>query len=351
MELIIGLDISKSVFQVHGVNEPGEVVLKKRLRRAQLVAYFASLAPCRLGIEACGGAHHWARELARLGHEVKLLPPSYVKPYVKRGKNDALDAEAICEALQRPNMRFVPVKSREAQGALALHKVRDQLVRMRTKLVNLLRAHLSEFGIIAPQGIGKIGELKAVIADEGDDRLPALARQALAPVVRQLDEIAGDIKKLEVEIKALAKSQEASLRLATIPGVGPIIASAIVASVPDAKVFRSGRHFAAWLGLTPKQNASALKDRRGRISKMGNRYLRTLLVLGATSMVRQAQRTKTPEAPDDRQGTARPAPAFIARLLARKPARLVTVAYASKMARIIWALLAHGGTYRPATAR
>lgn len=349
MDLIIGLDIAKSVFQVHGVNERGEVEFKRRLRRAQLLGYFAALPASRIGLEACGGAHHWARELTRLGHEARLLPPAYVKPYVKRGKSDALDAEAICEALQRPNMRFVPVKSRAQQGALVVHKVREQLVRTRTKLVNLLRAHMGEFGIVAAAGIGKIGELAAVIADASDERLPQPARRALEGVVRQLAALDGDIKTLEGEIKALAKSDEAALRLATIPGVGPIIASAIAASVPDAKLFRSGRHFAAWLGLTPKQNASALKDRRGAVSKMGNRYLRTLLVLGATSMVRRAQRTKAPA--EDPHGAPHTAPAFIARLLAKKPARLVTVAYAAKMARIIWALLAHGGTYRPSATR
>jgi transposase len=345
MHLIIGLDIAKSVFQLHGVDAKGEVVLKKRVRRAQMLSYFAALPACRIGIEACGGAHHWARELSGLGHDVKLLPPAYVKPYVKRGKTDALDAEAICEALERPAMRFVPVKSCEAQAALVVHKIREQLVHQRTRLVNVLRAHLCEFGIVAPQGIGKIGELKAAIADETDERLPMMARRALVPVVRQLGALEDDIRTLEVEIKALAKGDEGCLRLITIPGVGPVIASAIVASVPDAKLFGSGRHFAAWLGLTPKQNASALKNKRGRVSKMGNRYLRTLLVLGATSMVRRTQRTK---ASDDHQGAAL---AFITRLMMKnKPARLVTVAYANKLARVIWALLARGGTYRHAAA-
>ena len=344
MHLIIGLDISKSVFQVHGVDEAGKVVAVKRLRRAQLLSYFGSLAPSRIGLEACGTAHHWARELQALGHEVKLLPPAYVKPYVKRGKNDAIDAQAICEALMRPSMRFVPVKSREQQAALMVHKVREQLVRTRTRLVNVLRSHLAELGVVAPQGISRIGELKAAVLNESDERLPSLARRALAPVLSQLEAPGGDIRALEAEIKTLAKKDEAAARLDTIPGVGPIIASAIVASVPDARLFRSGRHFAAWLGLTPRQNASGLKERRGRTSKMGNPYLRTLLVIGATSMVRRAQRLKAGEK------AANPALLFIARLLKKKPARLVTIAYANKLARIIWALLAKGGIYRSAAA-
>lgn len=340
MHLTIGLDISKHVFQIHAVNEEGAVAIIKRLRRWQLLAYIAALPPSRIALEACGTAHHWARELSRLGHDVLLLPPAYVKPYVKRGKNDAADAEAICEAVMRPSMRFVPVKSCESQAALMVHKVREQLVRTRTRLVNVLRSHLAEFGIVAAAGISRIGELKALIGDARDERVPHLARRALAPVVRQIAALDDDIKELEAEIKGLAKADEGAKRLDTIPGVGPIIASAAALLVPDAKLFRSGRHFAAWLGLTPRQNASGLKERRGRTSKMGNPYLRTLLVIGATSMVRRAQRLKADES------AANPALLFITRLLRRKPARLVTVAYANKLARIIWALLAKGGTYR-----
>jgi transposase len=331
----IGLDIAKSVFQVHGIEDRTGAVFTKRLRRVQVMSYFAALEPSLIGIEACSGAHHWARELSKLGHEVKLLPPNYVKPYVKRGKSDALDAEAILEALSRPTMRFVPVKRVQSQAALVLHKVRDQLVKQRTTLVNVLRAHMAEFGIVAPQGIGRIGELRAIVGDEADQRLPDLARDALERVIHQLDGLEIDIDKLERQIVKHCKTSEASLRLTAVPGVGPITASAFAAAIEDASRFKSGRHFAAWLGLTPKRNASGLKERKGKISKMGNPYLRTLLVLGATAVVGKAKRSKTP------------APGLATRLLAKsKPVRLITVALANKMARIVWALLAKGQTYR-----
>ena len=258
-----------------------------------------------------------------------------MKPYVKRGKSDALDAEAICEALVRPTMRFVPIRSMQSQAALVLHKVRDQLVKQRTTLVNMLRAHMAEFGIVAPQGIWRIGELRRIILDEADERLPALARQALERVIHQLDGLEADIEKLERRIVKHGKTSETSMRLAAVPGIGPITASAFAAAVEDASRFKSARHFAAWLGLTPKQNATALKQRKGRISKMGNPYLRTLLVLGATAIVGHAKRSKAPS------------PSFAARLLAKgKPVRLITVALANKMARIVWALLAKGEAYR-----
>lgn len=335
--ITIGLDIAKSVFQVDGVDERSGSVLRKRLGRSKVLAFFAKLEPCLVGMEACSTSHYWARELGALGHSVKLLPPSYVKPYVKRGKNDALDAEAIREALGRPTMRFVPVKSRAQQSVLVVHKVRAQLVGERTKLVNVLRAHMAEFGIVAPQGIWRISALKAIVGEEGDERLPALARLALKPVIRQLDRLQADINELERAIVKHCKSDEASRRLMAVPGIGPISASALVASVGDATIFKSGRHFAAWLGLTPRQNASGLKDRKGRISRMGNPYLRTLLVLGATAMMHQARRTKAP------------ALAFVTRLLAKKKSvRLVTVALANKMARIVWVLMARGECYRTA---
>lgn len=335
----IGLDLAKNVFQVHGVDEAGQVVERKRLRRSEMRDYFTTLPGCVVGIEACATAHFWARELKALGHEVRLLPPSYVKAYVKRGKNDALDAEAICEAVQRPSMRFVPVKSAEQQAALVLHRVRAQLVRERTKLSNVLRAHMAEFGVIAPKTMAKLADLSGVIADETDARLPRLARIALREVVGELDALKRRIAAIDAEILAWHRADATSKRLAGIPGVGPIVASAIAASVPDPSGFRSGRHFAAWLGLTPKDHSTGGKQRLGRISKMGDRYLRTLLVLGATSVVGRAQRRRAP------------ADAWVLRLLGRRPPRLVTVALANKMARIAWALMVHGDTYRaPATA-
>ncbi len=333
--LTIGLDISKSVFQIHGVDQRTGELVTKRLRRSNLLGFFEKSPPCLVGMEACGSAHYWARALKGLGHEVKLLPPAYVKPYVKRGKNDAIDAEAIHEAMTRPSMRFVAIKTIEQQAALAVHKVRQQLVWQRTKLVNVLRAHMAEFGIVAPKGIWRIGELKAVVSDDGDGRLLAMARIALKAVVAQLDVLEQEIANLDRVILNHCRSNEPSRRLAAIPGVGPITASAFAASIADAKMFKSGRHFAAFLGLTPKQNASGLKNRNGRISRMGSRYLRTLLVLGATAMVHQARRRK--------------APSLAARLLAKnKPARLITVALANKMARVVWALMARGETYRVA---
>lgn len=335
----IGIDLSKSVFQVHGVDEKGEVVLKRRLRRGQLLAFFAGLAPCRIGLEACGGAHHWGRELIRLGHEVRLLPPSYVKPYVKRGKTDAADAEAICEACARPSMRIVPVKSAENQAVLTLHKVRDHLIRQNTRLVNLMRSTLAEFGIVAAQGVPGAEELKAIVRDEADARLPPLARTALAPVLGELGALKTHLKGLDLLIAARVRTDETCRRLKTVPGVGPIVASAVAASVPDARRFRSGRDFAAFLGLTPKPHSSGLKERKGRTSKMGNRSLRALLVVGATAMIARARRKEEDGDSDEL--------VFIRRLLKTKPARLVSLAYANKMARILWVLMARGGTYQP----
>jgi|HubBroStandDraft_1064217.scaffolds.fasta_scaffold112789_1 transposase len=335
--ITIGMDIAKSVFQVHGVDKRTGTVIKKRLARSKLLGFFGKIEASLIGMEACSTAHHWARELEALGHEVKLLPANYVKPYVKRGKNDEIDAEAVWEALERPTMRFVAIKSREQQGVLALHKVRSQLVGQRTRLVNLLRAYMAEFGLVAPQGIWRITELKTIVGDKADERLPALGRVALTPVVQQLDLLASAIEDLDRVVVAHCKSNETSRRLSAIPGIGPITASAFVASVGDATAFKSGRHFAAWLGLTPKQHASGLKDRKGRISKMGNSYLRTLLVLGATAMMRQARRSQTPLS------------AFVGRLLAKKKSvRLITVALANKMARIVWVLMAKGESYRTA---
>ena len=334
----IGLDIAKNVFAVHGVDDAGQAVLRRQLRRGAVLGFFAGLEPCLVGIEACCTAHHWARELAGLGHEVRLLPPSYVKAYVKRGKNDAVDAEAICEAVTRPSMRFVPVKSAARQAALVPHRVREMLIRQRTMLINTLRGQMAEFGVVAAKGRHKVADLVAVLGDAGEARVPAPARIMLL-------ELAGAIAALEPRIGRTQKAMAAAVRrdpvarlLTTIPGVGPITASAMTAAVGDPGRFRNGRHFAAWLGLVAKQNSSGGKPRLGRISKMGDRYLRKLLVLGATSSLRQARRGQTPLA------------AWTRRLLERRPPRLVTVALANKTARIVWALMAHGEAYRPEAA-
>jgi transposase len=333
----IGLDLSKRVFQVHGIDAKGATVIRKRLRRSEVLGFFEKLAPCVVGLEACGAAHHWARELRALGHDARPMAPSYVKPYLKRGKkNDAADAEAICEAVVRPGMRFVGVKSVEQQGALMLHRSRDLPIRQRTMLVNALRGHMAELGIVAPRGIWRVKELAAIVADEADGRIPAVARPALAALIGQIAALNAPLRRLERAILAWHKGNETSRRLATVPGLGPLGASAIAATVGDARQFRSGRHFAAWLGLVPRQHSSAGKERLGRISKMGDRYIRRLLVIGATTRLRYARGRPTPDAE------------WINRLLTRRPARLVTVALANKMARIAWAVMARGEIYRAA---
>ena len=330
----IGLDLAKNVFQIHCIDEKGEVIIRRRLRRAQVVAFFNGLKPCLIGMEACATAHFWARELVTLGHEVKIIPPSYVKAYVRRGKNDAVDAEANCEAVGRPNMRFVPIKSEEQQAALMLHKARELLMRQQIMLVNALRAHMAELGMIAPQGRGKVKDLIVVIEDGEDESIPALAKAALKPLVAQLHACEETTNSLDKEIMAWHRNNEASRRLATIPGIGFLTASAIAASVPDPSFFRSGREFSAWLGLVPQQNSSGGREQLGRISKQGNRYIRRLLVTGATSMLRYARARTAPGAD------------WVNRLLERRPARLVTVAMANKTARIAWALLAKRESYR-----
>jgi transposase len=334
----IGLDLAKNVFQLHGVDEAGGAVLRKRLRRMQMLTFFAELPRCIIGIEACGSAHFWARELMALGHDVRIIPPSYVKPYVRRGKNDAADAEAICEAVQRPNMRFVPVKSEDQQSALMLHKARNLIQRQRTMLINALRAHMAELGVVAAQGPSRVADLVAIIDDEENETIPPLAKTALRPMVVQLRACENSAKELEGEIRAWHRNSDASQRLATIPGLGEITASAIAATVPDASFFRSGREFAAWLGLTPRQTSSGGKDRLGRTTKQGNRHIRSLLVIGATSLLRYWRGKLGAEA------------AWVNRLLERRPPRLVTVALANKLARIVWAVLLRGETFRPRAA-
>jgi transposase len=330
----IGIDLAKSVFQLHGIDAQGEVVFRRKLRRSAVLDFLRDLPPCLVGLEACATAHFWGREIGALGHEVRLIPPAYVKPYVKRQKNDAADAEAICEAVTRPNMRFVPIKSAERQGVLMLHRSRDLLMRQRTMTLNAVRGHLAEFGIITAQGPHKILTLiRAIEAGEGPG-LPPMARAALDSLITQLDTLTSEVRKLERQLRVWHRADETSRRLETIPGIGIITATALAASVPDPAVFKSGRQFSAFLGLVPRQNSSGGKDRLGRISKMGDGYLRRLLVVGATSVVRRAGSNTSATG------------AWVRGLLERKPARLVTVAVANKTARIAWVILARGETYR-----
>ena len=329
----IGLDLAKQVFQVHGADAEGAPLFNRKLRRAEVLRFFEKLPPCLVGMEACASAHYWAREIAAFGHDVRLLPPQYVKPFVKRGKTDAADAEAISEAVTRKTMRFVPVKSAEQQAAVMVLKTRALLVRQRTQAINALRAHMAELGIIAPTGIANVKALAVSVRDEADARLPAAARFALTEMVDQIELLAARIERLEREIVVQAKQDADMRRLATIPGVGAIIAMAVKALVPDPGGFKSARHFAAWIGLTPKAHSSGGKERLGRISKMGNPELRSLLVTGAASVLRHVRT-------DDK---ARP---WLRNLLGRRPFKVVAVALANKTARMIWALLTRGGVYR-----
>ena len=334
----LGIDLAKSVFQLHGVDAVGAVVLQKKLRRGAVLDFLGKLDPCQIGMEACATSHYWAREIAALGHDVRLIPPAYVKPYVKRQKNDAADAEAICEAVTRPNMRFVSVKTEEQQGVLVLHRSRDLLMRQRTMMLNAIRAHFAEFGIIAAQGPRKVADLVGRLRDDDTLGLPEVARSALVALAGQLESLAAAVRSIERQLMAWHRQNAASQRLETIPGVGIITATALAASVPDPAVFKSGRQFAAYLGLVPRQNSSGGKDRLGHISKMGHGYLRRLLVVGATSVTRRAPTT------DTRTG------AWVRSLLERKPTRLVTVAIANKTARTAWALLVKGEDYKAVPA-
>jgi transposase len=331
--ITIGLDLAKSVFQLHGVDAEGCVVVRRQLRRSQVLAFFERLDPCLVGMEACSGAHHWARELSALGHEVRLMPPGYVKPYVKRGKTDAADAEAICEAVTRPTMRFVPVKSAERQAALLDHKARDFLVRQRTQTVNAIRAHLGEFRRRGGEGYPQPGPPARGGTGPARGR-PPRARLIDGPTPRPGDaDRSGDRAHQGGSARnALAR------RLATIPGLGPIASSAFAATTPDVAAFRSARDYAAWLGLTPRAHSSGGKERLGKITKAGNRYLRRLLYLGAMARIsaRRGRRAAHTDA----------APDWLDRMLARKPVKVVAVALAARMARIVWALIAHGDSYR-----
>lgn len=333
----MGLDIAKSVFQVHGIDAEGGVVLRRQLRRAHLLRFFAKQPACLIGIEACASAHHWGRELTKLGHQIRLMPPSYVKPYVKRQKNDAADAEAICEAVTRPSMRFVEVKSDEQQSVMVLHRVRLILMRQRVQLSNAIRGHMAEFGIVAPIGREGLRSLIRMIVG-GDERVPQQAQFCLQLLGKQLELISKQILETDRQIRASARATEIGRRLMDVPGVGPLLASALVATIADPKAFRSGRNLAAWIGLVPRQNSSGGKERLGGITKQGDRYLRQLLVVGALAVVRYA----------DRHGTRRP---WLVQLLARRTTKVAAVALANKTARIVWAMMVSGESYREPVAQ
>ena len=328
----VGVDLAKNYFQVHALTSEREGAVTRRLKRSKMREFFSQIEPCRIGMEACGSAHYWARELKAMGHEALLMPPAYTKPYVKRGKNDAVDAEAICEAVSRPGMRFVPVKSAEQQATLMLHTTRELLIKQRTMNVNALRSHLAEFGIVVAKGIGRVDELLELA--EEDATLPNAARAAVKVLAQILEELGKSLNNLEIEIANAHARSDMSRLLIEVPGVGKLIATAVVASMPDPSVFKSGRDFAAWLGLTPRQNSSGGKQTLGAITKRGNRYIRTLLVLAATSLLNVVGK---------RKGALRD---WIAALLAKKPARLVTVALANKLARILWAMMKTGESFR-----
>lgn len=330
----IGIDLAKNVFQLHGVDRAGQAVLRRQLRRSEMLDYFRKLPGCLVGIEACASAHYWARELSNFGHDVRLMPPTYVKGYVKRGKTDQADAEAICEVVSRPSMRFVPVKSEETQGRLVTHKTREFLVRQQTQLVNAIRAHLGEFGITIPKGIQNVNRLIEACENA---KLPAVARNALNLLADQLVDTQKRITALTAELKADASTNEAARRLQTIPGIGPITASAIVSALPDISDFRSGRDLSAWIGLTPKPHSSGGKERLGRISKMGNRYLRRLLFLGAMAQVSARRR-------------GQPGDDWLWNIVQTKKPKQAAIALANRTARTIYAVLRDGTNFDAAKA-
>jgi len=333
----IGVDLAKSVFQVHGADASGAVLFRRKLRRHQVLTFFAAQPPCTVAMEACGSAHYWAREIGRLGHGVRLIPPAYVKPFVKRQKNDAADAEAICEAAQRPTMRFVVPKSEQAQAAAVVFRARDLLVKQRTQIINALRGHLTEFGIVVAKGPAHVPQLVRAVED-GAEPIPELARPILQGLIEMLQALDDRIAGVDREIAQRAKEDETARRLMTIPGVGPVTATALAALAPPAETFKRGRDFAAWVGLTPLQHSTGGKQKLGATSKMGERTLRRLLILGASGVLRWVARNGAP------------AGSWLARMVARKPPMLVRVALANKMARIIWALMARGGVYQAPVA-
>jgi transposase len=310
----VGLDIAKSVFQVHGVGADGQVVIRRQLKRRYVLAFFEKLPSCLIGIEACASSHHWSRELKALGHTVRLMPPAFVKPYVKRQKNDAADAEAICEAVTRANMRFVATKTAEQQGCLTLHRTRHLFIRQQTAVINVIRAHLAEFGIVAPVGRKGVEELLDVVADSNDERMPEVARACLVALGAQLRSLKAQILAFDRQIIAWHRSNATSRRLDAIPGVGPALSTALVASIVDPKAFRSGRNFSAWVGLVPKQHSSGGKDRLGSISKQGDRYLRSLFMAGALAVIRYAKINGTKHRP------------WLTALLTRRPTKVAAIA-------------------------
>jgi transposase len=332
----IGLDLAKSVFQVHAVSADGRIIIRRALRRSQVLDFFRAIEPCVVGLEACGSAHHWANEIGKLGHTVKLMPPAYVKAYVKRNKTDAADAEAICEAVTRPTMRFVPVKSRDEQAAGMVLKTRELLVRQRSQTANAMRAHMAELGIIAATGMTSIAKLIAILRGDEDERLPVQAQAALLEMAEQIEILTVRVESLDKKIVAAVKADDKARRLTTIPGVGPIIAATFRIAIQDPAAFRTGRDLAAWIGITPRANSSGGKERLGKISKRGNKQLRTLLIVGATSILKQVRRGVK-------------MPAWVLSLMARRPYKVAAVALANKMARTIWALLVKGGTYQVPT--
>jgi len=334
----IGLDIAKSVFQVHGVDTDGQVVIRRKLKRRYVLAFFQKVPSCLVGMEACATSHHWSRELQALGHRVRLMPPAYVRPYVKRQKNDAADAEAICEAVTRANMRFVETKTIEQQSCLVLHRTRHLFIRQQTSVINAIRAHLAEFGIVAPVGRKGVEQLLDAVANSRDQRIPAIARACIAALGAQLRALKGQILEFDRQIMFWHRSHETCKRLDEIPGVGPALATALVASIADPKAFRSGRDFSAWIGLVPRQHSSGGKERLGSISKQGDRYLRSLFMAGALAVIRYAKIYGSKHRP------------WLTALLARRPTKVAAIALANKLARMVWAMMSRGERYKEPVA-